>query len=78
MAFEFGVKTVPSVLFLALGTYRFCQIHHIGVTHYRYSQQFIAKLLISSSMAIFLLSYIAIVFSLTDSTVHSSWINKCS
>ena len=72
---EFGVKSVPALIFFILGTYRFMAIKDIGVGNTTFSTHFKAKLIISALMAVADFIYIIIVLALPASVEHSSWIN---
>ena len=74
---EFGVKSVPALLFFILGTWRWMQIRDIGVGNTTYSTHFKAKLVISMLMAVADFIYIIIVLAMPASVEHSSWINQC-
>ena len=58
---EFGVKSIPAVIFFICGTYRLLTIKDIGVGNTTLSTFFKAKLGISACMAITDLIYIMIV-----------------
>ena len=58
---EFGVKSIPAVIFFICGTYRLLTIKDIGVGNTTLSTFFKAKLGISACMAIADLIYIMIV-----------------
>ena len=72
---EFGVKSVPALIFFILGTYRFMAIKDIGVGRTTFSTHFKAKLIISALMAVADFIYIIIVLALPARVEHSSWIN---
>lgn len=77
LALEFGVKSLPGVLFLILGTYRYCKIKHMAKSSVFYSRLFKLKASLSSGMAFFTLVYMITVFATPKDTVNSSWINQC-
>ena len=72
---EFGVKSVPALIFFILGTFRLLRIKDIGVGNTMFSTHFKAKLGISLSMAVLDFIYIMIVLVLPAKVEHSSWIN---
>ena len=74
---EFGVKSVPALIFFILGTYRFLAIKDIGVGRTTFSTHFKAKLIVSALMAVADFIYIIIVLALPARVEHSSWINQC-
>ena len=72
---EFGIKSIPAVIFFICGTYRLLTIKDIGVGNTTFTTFFKAKLGISLCMAIADLIYIMIVLVLPARVEHSSWIN---
>ena len=74
---EFGVKTVPGVIMLLVGTYRYCTIRHMAKASVLYSKLFKAKVGISGSMAVLTLVYCLTVFITPKDVNASSWINQC-
>lgn len=77
LGMEFGVKSMPGVIFLFLGTYRYCSIRHMAKASVVYSRLFKAKVGISGSMAVVTFVYMLTVFLTPKDSVASSWINQC-
>lgn len=77
LGMEFGVKSMPGVIFLLLGTHRYCSIRHMAKSSVFYSRLFKAKVGISGSMAAITFIYMLTVFFTPSDTVESSWINQC-
>ena len=74
---EFGVKSIPALIFFILGVYRWTSIRDIGVGNTTFSTHFKAKMIISMLQAVADFIYIIIVLALPASVKHSSWINQC-
>ena len=53
IALEFGLKSMPPLLFYIMGTVRYFSVRDYGVGHANYSCFFKAKVAISISMAFF-------------------------
>jgi len=53
LALEFGLKTIPPLLFFITGTVRYFQVRDYGVGHTNYSCFFKSKVIISLSMGLF-------------------------
>lgn len=60
---EFGVKTVPSILFFILGTMRYLKIRDIGQGRVVYSLHFKFKFCISAAMGLAYLLYVFICWA---------------
>lgn len=77
MWMEFGVKSFPSFLFLITGTYRLCEIKHIGIRKERFSRLFKAKVALCCLMGLIFLTYIPANYIAHKEGKVSSWINQC-
>ena len=77
MWMEFGLKSIPSILFFILGTARYIETINMGVSAYKFSRHFQTKCAISIMMGVANTLYIIICYSVKPSTLQS-WINKCN
>jgi len=75
---EFGVKSVPSILFFIFGTMRYLKIRDIGQGRVVYSLHFKFKVSISAAMGIAYLIYMFVCWAQPWTASHSSWINRCN
>ncbi len=77
LSLEFGVKSLPGLIFVFTFFYRFFSIRHIAKSKVRYTRLFIAKLVLNLFMAIMSLAYMIITFVTPSSINFTSWLNAC-
>ena len=78
LGMEFGVKTLPGVIFLIAGTIRYCSIKHMAKASVIYSKLFKSKVAISGTMAFACFLYCLVVFITPKDSNYSSYINQCN
>ena len=77
MTLEFGLKTLPAVVFFFTGGYRYLNIKHTARSQVRYTNNFKAKVAISSLIAIASIAYIPLILAQPQDANHTSLINQC-
>jgi hypothetical protein len=75
MTLEFGLKSLPAVIFFFTGGYRYFNIKHTARSQVRYTKNFKAKVAISSLIAIASVAYIPLIMSQPGDSKHLSLIN---
>lgn len=77
MTLEFGVRTLPAVIFFFTGGYRYYNIKHTARSQVRYTNNFIAKVVISSLITIACVAYIPLIMAQPQNAKNSSLVNQC-
>ena len=77
LGLEFGLKTLPGLLFCILGTVRLMSIQHMAKSTVRYTKMFKSKIVICLVMSGVCFLYMMLVFVTPKHLNISSWINKC-
>lgn len=77
MSLEFGVRTLPAVIFFFTGGYRYYNIKHTARSQVRYTNNFIAKVVISSLITIACVAYIPLIMAQPQNAKNSSLVNQC-
>jgi hypothetical protein len=78
MVMQYGVSTVPAIIFFVTGLYRYYTIRHTATGAVRYSISFKTKVGLSVLMGFAVLSFIITDFVLGSSNSRSSLMNQCS
>jgi hypothetical protein len=74
---QFGLKSLPGVVFAIAFFYRYYSIRHIAKSKVRYTNLFIAKLILNVFMAVMSLGYMILIFASPHSINFTPWINAC-
>ena len=77
MTLEFGLKTLPAVVFFFTGGYRYLNIKHTARSQVRYTNNFKAKVAISSLIALASIAYVPLILGQPQDAKHASLINFC-
>jgi hypothetical protein len=75
MTLEFGLKTLPAVVFFFTGGVRYYSIRHTAKSQVRYSNNFKVKVALSSLIALASFAYIPIILIQPPNVKHTSLIN---
>ena len=78
MVMQYGVSTLPALIFIIAGSYRYYSIRHTATGAVRYSISFKIKVGLSILMGITVLSYIITDFVLPADKTRSSIMNQCN
>jgi hypothetical protein len=76
LGMQFGVKSLPGIIFMFAGTIRYLQIKHMAKSAVRYSKLFKVKVGISGGMTILSMLYFLFVM-LIPADKNIGYLNAC-
>lgn len=77
LGLQFGLKSLPGVLLLIIGTFRYLQIRHMAKSNVTYSLNFKIKVGLSGGMAFLTIIYFFVVFFSSPNGKLAGYVASC-